>query len=54
MVTIQTNGATFQINNAKLYVPVVMLSINNNNITFWKIYSKDLKEQFTGTNINLK
>ena len=53
MVTIQTNGATFQINNVKLYVPVVMLSINN-NITFWKIYSKDLKEQFTGTNINLK
>ena len=26
----QTTGATFQINNAKLYVPVVTLSINNN------------------------
>ena len=26
----QTIGATFQINNAKLYVPVVPLSINDN------------------------
>ena len=26
----QTSKATFQINNAKLYVPVVTLSINNN------------------------
>ena len=26
----QTTGATFQINNAKLYVPVVTLSINDN------------------------
>ena len=25
-----TNGATFQINNAKLYVPIVTLSINDN------------------------
>ena len=25
-----TSGATFQINNAKLYVPVVTLSINDN------------------------
>ena len=30
MEEIQTTGATFQINNAKLYVPVVTLSINNN------------------------
>ena len=30
MEAIQTTGATFQINNAKLYVPVVTLSINNN------------------------
>ena len=30
MVTRQTTGATFQINNAKLYVPVVTLSINDN------------------------
>ena len=29
-MTSQTNGATFQINNAKLYVPVVTLSINDN------------------------
>ena len=28
--TITTTSATFQINNAKLYVPVVTLSINNN------------------------
>ena len=26
----QTTGATFQINNAKLYVPAVALSINDN------------------------
>ena len=26
----QATGATFQINNAKLYVPIVTLSINNN------------------------
>ena len=30
METIQTTSATFQINNAKLYVPVVTLSINDN------------------------
>ena len=30
VVAMQTTGATFQINNAKLYVPVVTLSINNN------------------------
>ena len=29
-VTSQTNSATFQMNNAKLYVPVVTLSINSN------------------------
>ena len=28
--TTTTTSATFQINNAKLYVPVVTLSINNN------------------------
>ena len=27
----QTAGATFQINNTKLHVPVVTLSINDNN-----------------------
>ena len=30
MAGIQTTGATFQINNAKLYVPAVTLSINDN------------------------
>ena len=30
VAAIQTTGATFQINNAKLYVPVVTLSINDN------------------------
>ena len=30
MASIQTTGATFQINNAKFYVPVVTLSINDN------------------------
>ena len=28
--TITTTSATIQINNAKLYVPVITLSINNN------------------------
>ena len=32
VVTIQTTGAKFQINNAKLYVSVVILSINGNNL----------------------
>ena len=43
----------FQINNIKLYVPVVTLSIND-NIKFEKTQSKNLKEQFLGTNINPK
>ena len=30
MAATETTGATFQTNNAKLYVPVVTLSINNN------------------------
>ena len=30
MAATETAGATFQINNAKLYVPVVTLSINHN------------------------
>ena len=30
VAAIQATGATFQINNAKLYVPIVTLSINNN------------------------
>ena len=35
-VTLQITGTTFHINNAKLYVPVVALSIND-NINFQKI-----------------
>ena len=38
-----TTGVKFQINNAKLYVPVVILSIND--------YIKDLKEQFEKTGV---
>ena len=30
-VATQTTGATFQVNNAKIYVPVVTLSINKNS-----------------------
>ena len=48
-----TNSATFQKNNARCYVAAVTLSVNY-NIKFWKIWSKDLKEQFLGTNIDLK
>ena len=39
--SIQTTGATFQIHNAKLYVPVVMSSTND-NITF----SENIKQGF--------
>ena len=54
---IPTTGATCQINNAKLYVPVVTLSINNNiklleNIKqgfkrtiSWNKYRSDIKTQ---------
>ena len=38
----QTTGTTFQINNAKLYVPVVTLSINN-NIKFLENIKQGLK-----------
>ena len=37
VAAIQTTGATFQINNAKRYVPVVTLSINDNINFFEKI-----------------
>ena len=59
MVPIQTAVTTFQINNAKLYVPVVTLSIND-NITFlenirqgfkrtisWKRYRSEITTQKT-------
>ena len=51
-VATKPNSATFQINNVKLYVPVVTLSINY-NIKFLENL-KDLKEPFLGTNIDLK
>ena len=41
----QTTGATFQINNAKLYVPVATLSINE-NICFLE----NIKQGFKGKN----
>ena len=41
MVT-ATTGVTFQINNAKLYVPVFTLSIND-NITFSENIKQGLK-----------
>ena len=47
-VATKPNSATFQINNVKLYVPVVTLSIK------FLENLKDLKEQFLGTNIDLK
>ena len=41
---IQKTGAIFQINNVKLYVPVVTLSIDDN-----KIFLEDTKQGFKGT-----
>ena len=43
--TPKTNSATFQINNAKLYAPLVTLSINN-NIKFLE----NIKQGFKITN----
>ena len=40
-----TTGATFQINNAKLYVPVVTLSIND-NINFLENIKQGFKRKF--------
>ena len=44
VAAIQATGATFQINNAKLYVPVVTLSINDN-----KKFLKTIKQGFKKT-----
>ena len=44
-VTSQTTGATFQINNAKLYDPVVTLCINDNNK-----FLENIKQGFKTTN----
>ena len=49
----ETTGATFQLNNTKIYVPVVTLSVND-NIKFQKIQSKDLKEKSLRANKSLK
>ena len=51
--TTQTTGETFKIKSAKLYVPVVTLSIND-NIKLKEKQRKDLKEHFHGINIDLK
>ena len=48
----QLTGVTFQINNAKLYVPVVTLSINE-NIKFLENIKQGSQEQFPETNIDL-
>ena len=47
-VATQITSATFQINNAKFYVPVVILSIID-NIKFFK----NIKQGFKRTNIDL-
>ena len=63
VAAIQTTGATFQINNVKLYVPVATLSINH-NIHFlenikqgfkrtisWKKYISEIKTQTKNNNL---
>ena len=52
-VVTETTGAAFQINNAKLYVPVVTLAIND-NIKFLENIKQGFKAQFLRTNIDLK
>ena len=59
-----TNTATFPINNAKIYVPVVTLSINDNikfleNIkqgfkrtTFWKKFRSEITTQAKNNNLH--
>ena len=64
MTAIQTTGATFQINNAKLYVLVVVLPIND-NINFlenikqgfkrtipWNKYRSDMTTQQKNNNLD--
>ena len=48
-----TTSETFQINGAKLYVPLVTLSIDE-NITFLEHFEKYLQEQFLRINIDVK
>ena len=54
VASIQTTGATFQINNAKLFVPVVTLSVKDNIKFLENIKQGFIKEQFLGTNIDLR
>ena len=44
--------ATFRITDAKLFVPIVTLSIEDNS-KLTKLLMKDLKDQFIGMNIKL-
>ena len=53
VAAIQITRATFQIYFAKLYVPVVTLSIND-NINILENKKQRFKKQFHRTNINLK
>ena len=46
----QTNNAIFQITNAKLYVPVVTLSIND-NIKSWNKYRSEKTSQTKNNNL---
>ena len=46
-VATATTGATFQINNAKLYVPVVTVSIND-NIKFLENIKQEFKRTISG------
>ena len=49
----QTTAATFQINNPKIFVQTVTLSVNYNN-NFLENKKQIFKKQFFGTNIDLK
>ena len=53
VAAIQTTSATFEINNAKFYVPIVTLSIND-NIKFLENIMRGFKRRISGTNMDLK
>ena len=53
VAAIQTTTATFQINNARFYVPVVTFSIND-NITFLENIKQGFKKKVLATNTDLK
>ena len=52
-MTTSTTSATFEINNAKHYVPVVTLSIND-NIEFLENVKQGFSITIFGTNLDLK